>query len=88
MASDPPGESPGEPVGLLLLWAEAVADLACLPPRRRAQVLARIAEEVRAAGLVYPWEMRPVNQSCSGEVMSPRRWRFAPEPGRVRVIGE
>jgi hypothetical protein len=84
----------GEPMSLLLLWAEAVADLMCLPPRRRAQVLSALADEIRQAlatapdkELIYPWQIRQVNQAFGFEVIPvpPRDWRDAPEG--VRVIG-
>jgi hypothetical protein len=93
----PPGGDAEPPISLLLLWAEVVADLACLPPRRRAGVLARLAEEVRAAlaaapdkELIYPWQIRQVNQAFGCEVIPvpPRAWRFGTEPGRMRVIGD
>ena len=90
--TDPPD---GEvPVALLLLWAEAVADLMCLPPRRRAQVLSTLADEIRQAlatapdkELIYPWQIRQVNQAFGFEVIPvpPRDWRDAQEG--VRVIG-
>ena len=93
--TDPPdGE---KPVDLLLLWAEAVADFVCLPPRLRARVLAHLAEDIRQAlaampdkELIYPWQIRQVNQAFGFEVIPvPRRnWRVAPEVGVVRVIGD
>jgi hypothetical protein len=93
--TDPPdGE---KPVALLLLWAEAVADFVCLPPRLRARVLAQLAEDIRQAlaatpdkELIYPWQIRQVNQAFGFEVIpAPRReWRVAPEVGVVRVIGD
>jgi hypothetical protein len=85
----------GEPMSLLLLWAEAVADLMCLPPRRRAQVLSALADEIRQAlasapdkELIYPWQIRQVNQAFGFEVVPvpPRDWRETPEAERVRVI--
>jgi hypothetical protein len=93
--TDPPNED--RPVALLLLWAEAVADFVCLPPRLRARVLAQLAEDIRQAlaampdkELIYPWQIRQVNQAFGFEVIPvPRReWRVAPEVGVVRVIGE
>ena len=68
-------------VALLLLWAEAVGDFVCLPPRLRARALARLAEEVRQAlattpdkELIYPWQIRQVNQAFGFEVITvPRR---------------
>ena len=93
-ARAPDGE---EPISLLLLWAEAVADFVCLPPRLRARVLSRVAEEVRQTlatmpdkEILYPWQIRQVNQAFGFEVMPvPQRdWRVAPEAGVVRVIGE
>ena len=86
-----------EPISLLLLWAEAVADFVCLPPRLRARVLAAIGEDLRRTlatmpdkELIYPWQIRQVNQAFGFEVIPvPRRdWRVAPEAGVVRVIGE
>jgi hypothetical protein len=82
---------------LLLLWAEAVSDFVCLPSRLRARVLCRLAREVRAVlaaapdkELIYPWQIRQVNQAFGFEVIPApaRQWRFAPEVSVVRVIGE
>jgi hypothetical protein len=90
-------ENEDKPVALLLLWAEAVADFVCLPPRLRARVLAHLADDIRGAlaampdkELIYPWQIRQVNQAFGFEVIpAPRReWRVAPEVGVVRVIGE
>ena len=87
----------GEPVWLLLLWAEAVADFVCLPPRLRARVLSRMAEEVRQTlaampdkEILYPWQIRRVNQAFGFEVIPVplREWRTAPEAGVARVIGD
>ncbi len=98
---DPPGGShtPEEDrsVALLVLWAEMVADFACLPPRHRARVLPRVEDDIRQAlaaapdkELIYPWQIRQVNQAYGFEVIPapPRVWRFAPEPGVMRVIGK
>lgn len=83
-------------MSLLLLWAEAVADLSCLPSRRRAQVLSALADEIRQAlatapdkELIYPWQIRQVNQAFGFEVIPvpPRDWRDAPDGEAVRVIG-
>jgi hypothetical protein len=93
--TEPPNED--RPVALLLLWAEAVADFVCLPPRLRARVLAQMAEDIRGAlaampdkELIYPWQIRQVNQAFGFEVIpAPQRnWRVAPEVGVMRVIGE
>ena len=95
MPNEPPNGD--RPVDLLLLWAEAVADFVCLPPRLRARVLSRMAEEVRHTlaampdkELIYPWQIRQVNRAFGFEVIPvpPREWRVAPEAGVVRVIGE
>jgi hypothetical protein len=93
--TDPPNGDP--PVAPLLLWAEAVADFVCLPPRLRARVLAGIAADVRRTlaampdkEILYPWQIRQVNQAFGFEVIPvpPREWRVAPEGEGVRVIGE
>jgi hypothetical protein len=82
---------------LLLLWAETVADFVCLPPRLRARVLSRMAEEVRQTlaavpdkEILYPWQIRQVNQAFGFEVIPvPRRnWTFSPEPGIMKVVGD
>ena len=87
----------GEPISLLLLWAETGADFVCLPPRLRARVLSIMAEEVRQTlaampdkEILYPWQIRQVNRAFGFEVIPvPRRnWTFSPEGGAVRVIGE
>ena len=92
----PPGGESGPPMALLLLWAECVADFACLPPRLRARVLSQLADEIRAAlaaapdkELIYPWQVRHINEAFGCEVIPPphRDWREAPEGDRVRVIG-
>jgi hypothetical protein len=86
-----------QPMALLLLWAESVADFACLPPRLRARLLSQLAEDIRQAladmpdkELVYPWQIRHINEAFGFEVIPPprRAWRVAPDGERLRVIGE
>jgi hypothetical protein len=83
-------------MALLLLWAECVADFACLPPRLRARVLSQLAGDIRAAlasapdkELIYPWQIRHINEAFGFEVIPPppRTWRVTPEGTRARVIG-
>jgi hypothetical protein len=73
-----------------------VADFVCLPPRLRARVLSQLADEIRAAlatapdkELIYPWQVRHINEAFGFEVIPPPRrdWREAPEGDQVRVIG-
>jgi hypothetical protein len=87
-----------EPIALLLLWAESVAGFMCLPPRLRARLLSMLAEDIRQAlasmpdkELIYPWQIRQINEAFGFEVIPPppRAWRHAPEAeDGIRVIGE
>jgi hypothetical protein len=94
--ADLPDEGEGEPYALLLLWAESVADFVCLPPRLRARLLAQLAGDIRQAlagapdkELIYPWQIRRINEAFGFEVIPPppRARRFAPEGEEVRIIG-
>jgi hypothetical protein len=93
----PSSDEQEQPIALLLLWAESVADFACLPPRLRARLLSQLAEDIRHVvanmpdkELIYPWQVRHINEAFGFEVIPPprRAWRVAPDGERLRVIGE
>jgi hypothetical protein len=91
MPAGPPEEEGERANSLLVLWAEAVADFACLPRRCRAQVLFRCAREVERLPGAAPdreqaWHVHPAF-GFGVSSASPRMWRFGPAAGAMRVIG-
>lgn len=91
-AGPPEEEGQGERANsLLVLWADAVADFACLPHRCRAQVLSRCAREVEWLPGAAPdqrqaWHIHAAF-GFGVSPASPRMWRFGPAAGAMRVIG-